>query len=56
MDDNYNNIQIRRLEVELQYARDILTSTKQRYEDEIAAIENSYKFVKFVYLKQNIFY
>ncbi|KAL4240109.1 factor 1 [Mactra antiquata] len=34
---------IRRLEVELQYARDILTSTKHRYEDEIVAIENSYK-------------
>ncbi|XP_052266250.1 fas-binding factor 1-like isoform X2 [Dreissena polymorpha] len=34
---------IRRLEVELQYARDILTSTKTRYEEEINAIEHSYK-------------
>ncbi|XP_053392988.1 fas-binding factor 1 homolog [Mercenaria mercenaria] len=34
---------IRRLEVELQYAKDILASTKLRYEEEIAAIENSFK-------------
>ena len=36
-------IQIRRLELELQYARDILTSTKKRYDEEIAAREQSYK-------------
>ena len=34
---------IRRLEVELQYARDILTSTKKRYDEEAAAREHSYK-------------
>ena len=34
---------IRRLELELQYARDILTSTKKRYDEEAAAREQSYK-------------
>ena len=34
---------IRRLELELQYARDILNSTKQRYNEESAAREQSYK-------------
>ena len=34
---------IRRLELELQYARDILNSTKKRYDEESAAREQSYK-------------
>ncbi|KAL3875799.1 hypothetical protein ACJMK2_033715 [Sinanodonta woodiana] len=35
--------QIRRLELELQYSHDLLNSTKKRYEEEIAAVEKSYK-------------
>ncbi|KAK3590960.1 hypothetical protein CHS0354_034532 [Potamilus streckersoni] len=35
--------QVRRMELELQYAHDLLKSTKKRYEEEIAAVEKSYK-------------
>ncbi|KAJ8319221.1 hypothetical protein KUTeg_004312 [Tegillarca granosa] len=44
-------ITIRKLEIDRDYAMSLLESTKKRYEEEITAIETSYKFICFCKIK-----